>query len=175
SAAAAYWQAFKTLLANDFGFQGRKYFPPPDPINGLLSFGYGLLLKDVTAAVQLVGLDTYLGFFHTIDYGRPSLALDMMEEFRPVLVDWVVLGMVAAGEMTGASFEETSNPKQPIRLTEPAMNILIERYEQRLNEKVFHPDAGGETSRRRIIELQVRRLAWVIRGQGKGYQPYLME
>ncbi len=73
-----YWAAFRALLADDLGFRGRQYFPPPDPVNALLSFGYSLLLKDVTAAVQLVGLDPYLGFLHTIDYGRPSLALDMM-------------------------------------------------------------------------------------------------
>ncbi len=175
SGAAAYWQAFKTLLPNDFGFQGRKYFPPPDAINGLLSFGYSLLLKDVTAAVQLVGLDPYLGFFHTIDYGRPSLALDMMEEFRPVVVDWVVIELVQAGELTTASFEETGNPKQPVRLKETIMTGLIQRYEQRLNQKLFHPDAGGKTSRRRVIELQVRRLAWLIRGQGKVYRPYLLK
>lgn len=174
-AGADYWGAFKTLLPNPFGFEGRKYFPPPDPINGLLSFGYSLLLKDVSASVQVVGLDPYLGFFHTIDYGRPSLALDMMEEFRPVLVDWVVLGLINAGDFTAADFEETGNAKQPVRLKERIIEVMIQRYEQRLNEKVAHPEAGGQTSRRRVIELQVRRLARLMLGQGKRYQPYLMK
>lgn len=172
-AGADYWGAFQSLLPTTFGFLGRKYFPPPDPINGLLSFGYSLLLKDVTAAVQVVGLDPYLGFFHTIDYGRPSLALDMMEEFRPVVVDWVVLAMVQTGKITAGDFEQTGDPKQPVRLKEPVMALLIEAYEQRVNEKAPHPDAGGETSLRRVIELQVRRLARLMLGQEKSYQPFV--
>lgn len=174
SAGASYWGAFQTLLPKLFGFEGRKYFPPPDPINGLLSFGYSLLLKDVSAAVQLVGLDPYLGFFHTIDYGRPSLALDMMEEFRPVLVDWVVLDMVKAGQITAGDFEQTGNPKQPLRLKEAMISVVIQQYEAQLNDKAAHPDAGGQTSRRRVIELQVRRLARLVLGQEKVYQPFLM-
>jgi len=172
-AGADYWAAFQTLLPNTLGFTGRKYFPPPDPINALLSFGYSLLLKDVTAAVQLVGLDPYLGFFHTIDYGRPSLALDMMEEFRPVLVDWVVLALVKAGQVSGADFEKTGREKQPIRMKERMMEVLIQAYEKRTNEKVNHVDAGGQTSQRRVIELQVRRLARMMLGQAKAYQPFL--
>lgn len=174
SAGASFWSAFRSLLPDEFGFQGRKYFPPPDPINALLSFGYSLLLKDVTASVQVVGLDPYLGFFHTIDYGRPSLALDMMEEFRPVLVDPVVLGIVRAGEMSGSDFETTGRPKQPVRLKERIMDHLIQKYEQRSNEKFNHPDGGGQTSLRRIIELQVRRLARLMLGQGKTYQPFMI-
>ncbi len=174
-AGADYWAAFRTLLPNTFGFQGRKYFPPPDPVNALLSFGYSLLLKDVTAAVQVVGLDPYLGFFHTIDYGRPSLALDLMEEFRPVLVDGVVLELVQAGQLTAADFEQTGQAQQPVRLKESSINTLIQRYEQRAGEKAAHPDAGGQTSLRRVIELQVRRLARLMLGQEKGYEPFLMK
>ncbi len=123
--------------------------------------------------MQVVGLDPYLGFFHTIDYGRPSLALDMMEEHRPTVVDWIVLDLVRGGKMTGADFEQTGDPKQPVRLKEGLMTRLIEAYEQRVNEKAAHPEAGGETSRRRIIELQVRRLARLMLGQEKSYQPFL--
>jgi len=173
SGAASYWGAFKALLAVDLGFEGRNYFPPPDPVNGLLSFGYSLLLKDVTAAVQLVGLDPYLGFFHTIHYGRPSLALDMMEEFRPVVVDGLVLDLVNSGQITGASFEQTGEAKLPIRLTNPTIDALIERYEQRLAERVSHADGGGMTSYRRVIELQVRRLAGVVLGKTKSYKPFI--
>lgn len=175
SGGAAYWSAFKTLLTVDLGFEGRKYFPPPDPVNALLSFGYSLLLKDVTAAVQLVGLDPYLGFFHTIDYGRPSLALDMMEEFRPVVVDWLVLDMINQGQITSASFEQTPNPKLPVRLAEPALDLVIKAYEERLAQRTPHADAGGQTSRRRVIELQVRRLAGVVMGKNKAYRPFKME
>jgi CRISPR-associated protein Cas1 len=174
-AGADYWAAFRVLLPNDFGFQGRKYYPPPDPINSLLSFGYSLLLKDVTAAVQLVGLDPYLGFFHTIDYGRPSLALDMMEEFRPVLVDWIVLDIVKQGQLTAADYEQTGQPKQPVRLKERLMDVLIEQYERRATEKVNHPDGGGQTAYRRVIELQVRRLARLMLDQARSYEPFLLK
>lgn len=175
SAGASYWGAVQTLTPAEFGFQGRKYFPPPDPVNSLLSFGYSLLLKDVSAAVQVVGLDPYLGFFHTIDYGRPSLALDAMEEFRPVLVDNIVLDLVQGGQLTPADFEQTNRPNQPVRMKEQLIDLLIQRYEQRVNEKVHHADAGGQTAYRRVIELQVRRLARLILGQGKTYEPFLMK
>jgi CRISPR-associated protein Cas1 len=173
-AGADYWAAFRKLLANDMGFRGRQYYPPPDPVNALLSFGYSLLLKDVTAAVQLVGLDPYLGFFHTIDYGRPSLALDMMEEFRPVLVDPLVLDMVNKGQVTAASFERTGNPQRPVRLADAVTDALIQRYEERLTERAGHADAGGQTSYRRIIELQVRRLARLMLDEAKAYQPFVV-
>lgn len=174
SGGAHYWGAFKALLPNTFGFAGRKYYPPPDPVNAMLSFGYSLLLKDVTAAVQVVGLDPYLGFFHTIDYGRPSLALDMMEEFRPILVDWIVLEMVRQGEITAADFEMTGRPKQPVRLTEGMIDKLIKQYEQQSGKKVPHVLAGGETSYRRVIELQTRRLARLVMGDVRNYEPFLL-
>lgn len=174
-AGADYWAAFRGLLEKDLGFKGRQYYPPPDPVNALLSFGYSLLLKDVTAAVQLVGLDPYLGFFHTIDYGRPSLALDMMEEFRPVVVDPAVLDMINAGQVTAADFEQTGKPKQPVRLGEATTDRLIEQYEQRLTAPVYHTDAGGQTTHRRVIELQVRRLARLVLGQDKQYQPFTVK
>lgn len=174
-AGADYWGAFRSFLPGEFGFQGRKYYPPPDPINSLLSFGYSLLLKDVTAAVQLVGLDPYLGFFHTIDYGRPSLALDMMEEFRPILVDWLVLDLVKQGQMTPADFEQTGQANQPVRLKGPLIDHFIEAYERRAQERVHHVDAGGQTQRRRVIELQVRRLARLMLDQAGSYEPFLMK
>lgn len=173
SAGAAYWRAFQTLLPAELEFRGRKFYPPPDAVNSLLSFGYSLLLKDVTAAVQLVGLDPYLSFLHTIEYGRPSLALDAMEEFRPGNVDWVVLGLVQGKQFSLADVERTDNPKQPVRLKEGAIRRVIDQYEQRLNEKVYHADAGGQTTRRRVIELQVRRLAKIMLGERRGYQPFV--
>jgi len=173
-AGADYWAAFRGLLLNDLGFRGRQYYPPPDPVNALLSFGYSLLLKDVTAAVQLVGLDPYLGFFHTIDYGRPSLALDLMEEFRPVLVDPLVLELVNGGKVTAAAFERTGDAKRPIRLSDAATDHLIQHYEAHLGRSLVHADAGGQTTQRRVIELQVRRLARLILDKSQGYRPFLI-
>ena len=104
-AGAWYWPAFRLLLTDDMGFTKRLYFPSPDPINALLSFGYALLQKDVVAAVQLKQLDPYLGCFHTVQYGRPSLALDLMEEFRPIVIDRLVLRLVNLGMIKTRDFE----------------------------------------------------------------------
>ena len=85
AAGARHFAALKQIIPTEWGFTRRIYHPPTDPVNGLLSLGYTLLLKDATAAVQLAGLDPFLGFFHAMDYGRPSLALDLMEPFRPLI------------------------------------------------------------------------------------------
>lgn len=98
-----------------------------------------------------------------------------MEEFRPVVVDWLVLDMVNQGQITSASFEQTPNPKLPVRLAEPALDLVIKAYEERLAQRIPHSDAGGQTSRRRVIELQVRRLAGVVMDKNKGYRPFKME
>jgi len=94
--AKEYFSLFRRLLrppseGGTWGFERRAYYPPTDPVNALLSFTYSLLLRDIVTACELIGLDPYLGFFHAIDYGRPSMALDLMEEFRPIVADSVVL------------------------------------------------------------------------------------
>ena len=105
-AGAYYWQGFRELLRQDMGFAQRLYRPSPDPVNALLSFGYALLQKDVSAAVSLVGLDAYLGYFHVIHYGRPSLVLDLMEEFRPLVVDAVVLELINERKIEVSDFRQ---------------------------------------------------------------------
>jgi CRISPR-associated protein Cas1 len=118
-AGAYYWEGFRELLQQDMGFHVRAYRPPTDPVNALLSFGYALLQKDVSAAVGLVGMDAYLGFFHVIHYGRPSLVLDLMEEFRPMVVDAVVLSLVNTGKIglrdfrSGTANEGADEPELP--------------------------------------------------------------
>src|SRR5579884_2604472 len=91
---AAYFGVFARLLRNSMQFTRRRRRPPTDPINAMLSLGYTLLLHQVSAAIQIVGLDPYLGFLHQPRQGRPALALDLMEEFRPIIVDSVVLNIV---------------------------------------------------------------------------------
>ncbi len=97
-AGAFYFAAVGALLDRSWSFQGRKYYPAPDPFNAALSFGYALLQKDISATVQLVGLDPFLGCFHAMQYDRPSLVLDLMEEFRPLAVDRVILDLALIGE-----------------------------------------------------------------------------
>lgn len=169
-AAAYYFGAIKALLDPAWGFNGRAYYPPPDPFNAALSLGYTLLLKDITAAVQLVGLDPYLGFFHTIQYARPSLALDAMEEFRPIIVDTLVLGLVGRKELTPADFVHTGKAERPVEMGERARELFVTQYEQRISSMVLHPPSGEMTSYRRCFELQVRQLARVVLGKADGYR-----
>ncbi|QPC80923.1 CRISPR-associated endonuclease Cas1 [Phototrophicus methaneseepsis] len=169
-AAAYYFDGVKTFFDPTWGFTKREYYPPPDPANAMLSFAYTLLLKDVVAKIQIVGLDPYLGFFHTLGYNRPGLALDIMEEFRPSISDSVVLTLVRSNQITLDDFEKTNRPDLPVRLAKPAIEKLIEAYEQRLHERIFHPLANGQTSYRRAIELQVRRMAQVILGDAPTYE-----
>lgn len=170
-AGAYYFGALKALLDPAWGFTGRQYYPAPDPVNAVLSFGYMLLLKDMTAAVQLVGLDPYLGFFHVIDYGRPSLSLDIMEEFRPILVDTLVLGMIARGQLTPADFVRTGRERRPVEMAPGGVERFLKAYEERLEVRIMHPVAGQRSSYRRCLELQARQVAGVVLGKAEAYVP----
>lgn len=170
-AGAYYFQAIRSLLPGDWGFEKRAYHPPPDPANALLSFGYTLLLKDVSAAIQMVGLDPYIGCFHVLGYDRPALALDLMEELRPIIVDSMFLDIVVNQRLAPKDFERTRDPQRPCLLGEHGVRLVVEAYEQRLQSPVTHPLAGGETHYRRAIELQARQLARVIRGEDRAYEP----
>jgi CRISPR-associated protein Cas1 len=163
------------LLQQDLGFRGREYYPPPDPVNALLSFGYGMLRKDVTAGVHLVGLDLFLGFFHAIEDRRPSLALDIMEEFRPIIVDPMVLDIVNQRTLTDNDFERTRNRKRPLQLSDTACEVVVREYEKRINTQAHHPLAQQKTTYRRCFDLQARRLARVIQGKDQRYEPMTMK
>ncbi len=173
-AAADYFAGIRTFFTADWGFQTRQYYPPPDPANALLSFAYTLLLKDTVASIQLVGLDPYLGFFHALGYNRPALALDIMEEFRPAVADIVVLTLVTNQQITLRDFEWTDQPELPVRMTPPAVDKLIAGYETRLEETIHHPLANGQTSYRRALELQARRIARVVQGTDPDYESVAM-
>ena len=168
---AYYFGALRALIPSAFGFRGRAYHPPPDPANALLSFGYTLLLKDIVGAVQLVGLDPYLGFFHAIDYGRPSLALDVMEEFRPIIVDGMVLELIHTHVVTPQDFVWTQKAQRPVHMTDGAVEVLLERYEQRALTQVTHPVRRQQTTYRRCFEWQVRQVAGIVLGKRQQYQP----
>lgn len=171
-AAAYYFQALATLLDPAWSFTGRVYYPPTDPFNALLSFGYSLLLKDVLAAVNQVGFDPYVGFFHEIDYGRPSLALDLMEEWRPLIADAMALELVNRRLLLPATFTWTNDPNRPVVLGEAGVAHVFTAYGERLETQVYHPLAGpgGNTATRQAILLQSRRLAHVVMGQETTYE-----
>lgn len=178
SAGARYWAGFRALLKVDLGFTKREYHPSPDPVNALLSYVYTLLQKDVMAAVQLVGLDPYLGFFHVIEYGRPSLALDLMEEFRPLVCDPLVLNLLNLQILQRSDFRRTGDAARPVMMTEAAVKRVIEKYEERVNATTSYsylPPKAFDTTWRRVFELQTRQMARVVKGEEKVYRAMLRE
>jgi CRISPR-associated protein Cas1 len=176
-AAAYYFEALRIFLDPAWGFEKRAYYPPPDPFNALLSFAYSLLLKDVTAGINLVGLDLYVGFFHEIDYGRPSLALDLMEEWRPVVADALVLELVNRGTLTPDDFVWTGQVRRPVELKQGGVEQVLHGYGRRLETTGYHPLAGpgGQTTWQRAMVLQARRLARVIAGRESGYETFQIQ
>ena len=171
---AAYFRCFGKLLTNreQWPFAGRVKRPPTDPVNALLSFGYALLTTKVASAVQLVGFDHFVGYLHSSFYGRPALALDLVEEFRPIIVDSVVLTVLNKRILTLNDFVVELGA---YRLKDERRKVFFTQFEERLNEEVIHPLFGYKTSYRRCLELQARLLAKVLTGEIDEYPPLLIK
>lgn len=169
--AAVYFNAFRRLLRQDLSFRKRAYYPPTDPVNAALSFGYTLLLNQLVGAVQVVGLDPYLGFFHVIDYGRPSLALDLEEEFRPLIVDRLVLDLINGQKLEARHFTRPPGRKKAVYLSDEGRPIFIAAYESLVNSAVVYPPTGKQNTYRRCFELQARQMARIVLGKAKKYRP----
>ena len=177
----------KGFLTDEFEFKGRVRRPPTDPVNALLSFGYTLLLNQVIASVNLVGLDPYLGTLHSMDYGRPSLALDLMEEWRPIIVDTLVLSVINLKSLNPSDFEEGPSgdleaeegeeaiPKAPVVLTDLGFRKFITQYERKMNEKVQYPLTKEQLTYRDCIREQVRHFARYLKGEEEEYKPMLLK
>jgi CRISPR-associated protein Cas1 len=166
-AAAAYFSAFGRMLkpqpaGRGFDFAGRSRRPPRDPVNAVLGFAYSVLAKDCFAAVTTVGFDPYLGFYHAGRHGRPSLALDLMEEFRAVVADSVVLSLFN---------NETLDPwdfltwRDAFQLNAEGRRKFFGAYQERLADEVTHPVFGYRMTWSRMIEVQARMLAGHVRGE----------
>ncbi|MBX3467378.1 MAG: CRISPR-associated endonuclease Cas1 [Planctomycetes bacterium] len=155
-------ELLKVALGPSFDFEGRSRRPPQDPINALLSFVYALLTKDWTITCALVGFDPYVGFLHQPRFGRPSLALDLMEEFRPIIADSVVLGAVNGGVVGPSDFVRRG---LGVSLTDAARRRMISAYERRMDELVTHPTFGYRISYRRVLEVQARLFARHLMGE----------
>lgn len=149
-------------LAAGYSFEGRNRRPPKDRLNALLSLAYSLLTKDMIAACRAASLDPLLGFYHQPRFGRPSLALDLMEEFRPVLADSTVLNAVNNGVVQFDDFVEVAGS---VALGDKARRRFIQTYEQRLAQEVTHPVFGYRISYRRVLETQARLLGRVLLGE----------
>lgn len=172
--AAVYFGAFRALItAPGWTFEGRNRRPPRDPVNALLSFGYTVLLHNLESAVRAVGLDPYLGFLHQPAYNRPSLALDLAEEFRSIVVDSVVLRCINNGIVLPEMFRRDPSPDAPypVLLDEEGRARFIRELEARLTLEFRHPDSEERVTYRRCFELQARRMARCIQ-TGERYRPF---
>jgi CRISPR-associated protein Cas1 len=170
SASKAYFSAFRAALKNDWGFDVREYHPPKDPVNSLLSLGYTLLYNDVYGAVNLVGLDPYMGYFHQPKHGHACLASDLMEEHRCVLVDRMVLSALNLQTIKHTDFDAQADGR--IVLKPESLKRFFGLYAQAIHESTHYPYTGIQTSYRQVIELQVRHFARVLVGDESVYHPF---
>jgi CRISPR-associated protein Cas1 len=157
TAARGYWSWWADTFEADWRFRGRRRRPPPDPINAMLSYGYTLLVSESVAACEIAGLDPDSGFLHSERWGRPSLALDLMEEFRPVIVDSIVRRLVTGGGVTGADFID--DPQRGCRMSDRARRAFLEAYERRLLTLSSDARSPGRRPYREIIRRSATAVA----------------
>lgn len=172
SGTRAYFEVWRAALAPGFGFATRTRRPPRDPANALISLGYTLLSDNLITACEVVGLDPYDGFFHADAYGRPALALDLVEEFRGSVVDSVVLDMVNHRMLTANDFEP--GEEGGVYLKQKALRIFFQQYSSRLNTSIVHPLAGRRLTYQQCFEVQAQGLRRVIEGTLPAYRPMVV-
>lgn len=182
--ATVYFRAFADLLTppksentanapdsiDAFQFDARNRRPPKDPVNAMLSLAYAMLTRHVTIALSSVGLDPYRGFFHAPRYGRPALALDIMEPFRPIIADSTVLSVINTGEVSAGDFVTGATGTA---LTSTGRKKFVGAFERRLTQETTHPLFGYRLSMRRLILVQARLLSRHLLGELPAYPHYL--
>lgn len=172
-ATANYFSVFDHMILaqrTDFKFMSRNRRPPRDRVNALLSFVYAILLNDCVSAAEGVGLDPQLGYLHSIRSGRPALGLDLMEEFRPVLGDRLVLNLINRRQISAEHFEV--RPGNVVMLNEEGRKIVLAAYQRRKQREVDHPLAKSKIPLGLVPHLQARILARHLRGDIRDYIPY---
>jgi CRISPR-associated protein Cas1 len=170
---AAYFHVFERLIKCDWkhGFSKRVRRPPTDPVNAMLSYGYTILTGQVASALASVGFDPYIGYLHSSRYGKPALALDLMEEFRPVIVDSVVLNLLNNRQLQPKDFILELNS---YRMTDTTKRLFLEKFEERMQEVITHPVFEYKVTYRRCIEVQARLLAKYLTGEVPQYTPFVV-
>ena len=171
-AAARYFPAFGKLITNPkFEFSLRNRQPPTDPINSLLSFGYTLLFNNVLSFIIAEGLSPYLGNFHYGERQKPYLAFDLMEEFRSLIVDSLVLKIINNSVFNPQDFDIAASTGG-VYLNQSARKVFLKNFEARMNEETSHPDLQSPVTYRHVIHLQVRRYKQCLLS-GINYEAFL--
>lgn len=171
---STYFSAFNYLITsqqNDFRFATRSRRPPLDPVNAMLSFLYTVLAHDARSACEAAGLDAAVGFLHRDRPGRPSLALDLMEELRPVLADRVVLSLINRQQVKSAGF--TTEPTGGVRMDDATRKTVISTYQKRKQEQITHTFLGEKMTLGLVVHIQARLLARHLRGDLDAYPPFV--
>jgi len=172
AAASRYFGQFAQLIKTTsgeelpFDFNGRNRRPPTDPVNALLSYAYSLLVRSWTVTLSAVGFDLYRGFYHQPRYGRPALALDLMEPFRPLIADSCVLQAINNGEVRPSDFISAAGS---VNLTKDGRKRFIGTFERRMAQEITHPLFGYRLSYRRLLELEARLLGRYLLGEIPDY------
>jgi CRISPR-associated protein Cas1 len=173
TAAALYFEQFESMLKQreswKFDWRGRNRRPPRDPLNAMLSLGYSMLVKELTGVCHAVGVDPFLGFMHQPRYGRPALALDLMEEFRPLIADSVAISLVNRGELGPEDFMRSANGTF---LSDRGRKAFWEAWFRRLDTEVSHPEFSYKMAYRRMLEVQARQLWRFVRGEAAAYHGF---
>ena len=178
----AYFAVYRTCLRPGFIFAKRTRRPPRDPVNALLSLGYTLLGEAIATALEVVGLDPYEGFYHADKYGRPALALDLLEEFRGPVADSVVLTLInkrmlqpddfTEPEANGSASTRPSASQHPgVYLSRHGLSLFLREFSDRLQATFTHPLAGRPLTYQKCLEVQARQAAKVIMGEEPEYRP----
>lgn len=175
TAARLYFQAFSRMLktsdalpGGDFSFEGRNRRPPRDAVNALLSFLYSMLVKECLGTLVGVGFDPYMGVLHRPQFGRPALALDLAEEFRPLIAESIAITVINTGELGSRHFLSRGNA---VTLSDEGRRVVLRAHERRLSQELRHPKFGYTVSYRRAIEVQARILGAVMLDEIPEYEP----
>jgi len=166
-AAARYFRSLAAMVPSHAGFSGRNRRPPRDPMNALLSFGYVLVGNELQSLLDGMGFDPYLGFYHQVDYGRPSLALDLLEEFRAPLVDRFSANLLNLGILATEDFAGT--PEKGVLLRHESLKRFFPAYEKEMTTPVVLD--GEELSFRHLFRRQAERLARALLA-GEPYESF---
>jgi len=173
-AAQTYFSVFDNLISSqkkDFYFHGRNRRPPLDNVNCLLSFLYTILMHDVRSAIESVGLDSAVGFLHRDRPGRPGLALDLMEEFRPFLADRLTLSLINLGQAKNKGFQKKESGA--VLMDDEMRKTLLVAYQKRKQDEIFHPFLEEKVSIGMLFHVQALLLARYLRGDLDGYPPFV--
>jgi CRISPR-associated protein Cas1 len=171
--AQLYYQALRHCFAEEWNFTGRNRRPPRDPINALLSWGYSILLSRSFVACVQAGLDPYVGYFHAVQPYRPNLVLDVMEEFRPVVVDQAVIALVQSGVLTPDDFEPSPDG-EGIWLGPLAKKLFLTKLEQQFNSTLLYPSQNRRLSLVQIMFEQARSLGRCLVDRQLDYEPFVI-